>query len=105
LAELLHQSVYGRLAGYENVNDAERVSQDPSFRLIGSKKTRDRGAALTSRLQCSSAPMALGFPFNALAEFPLGEFHRDDMVEACVAGFPTPRVKRPAAPGRHRTMP
>src|ERR1035441_352936 len=51
LADLLRQSVYSRLAGYEDVNDAERLSQDPAFRLIGSKKVRERGAALTSRLQ------------------------------------------------------
>jgi hypothetical protein len=33
------------------VNDAERLSQDPTFRLIGSEKIWERGAALTSRLQ------------------------------------------------------
>jgi hypothetical protein len=32
-------------------NDAERLSQDPTFRLIGSEKIRERGTALTSRLQ------------------------------------------------------
>jgi Transposase DDE domain group 1/Protein kinase domain len=51
LADLLRQSVYSRLAGYEDVNDAARVSQDPTFRLIGSEKIWDRGAAQTSRLQ------------------------------------------------------
>ena len=51
LADLLRQSIYGRLAGYEDVNDAERLSQDPTFRLIGSEKIWERGAALTSRLQ------------------------------------------------------
>ena len=51
LADLLRQSVYSRLAGYEDVNDAERLSQDPTFRLIGSEKIWDRGVALTSRLQ------------------------------------------------------
>jgi len=50
-ADLLRQSVYSRIAGYEDVNDAERLSQDPSFRLIGSEKIWERGAALTSRLQ------------------------------------------------------
>jgi hypothetical protein len=50
LADLLRQSVYSRLAGYEDVNDAERLSQDPTFRLIGSEKIWERGAALTSRL-------------------------------------------------------
>jgi DDE family transposase len=51
LADLLRQSVYSRLAGYEDVNDAERLSRDPTFRLIGSRKIWERGAALTSRLQ------------------------------------------------------
>ena len=51
LADLLRQSVYSRLAGYEDMNDAERLSHDPTFRLIGSEKIWERGAALTSRLQ------------------------------------------------------
>ena len=51
LADLLRQSVYSRLAGYEDLNDAERLSQDPTFRLIGSRKIWERGAGLTSRLQ------------------------------------------------------
>ena len=50
LADLLRQSVYSRLAGYEDLNDAVRVSADPTFRVIGSPKLWDRGAALTSTL-------------------------------------------------------
>ncbi len=50
VADLLRQSVYSRLAGYEDLNDAVRVSADPTFRLIGSPKRWDRGAALTSTL-------------------------------------------------------
>ena len=50
LADLLRQSVYSRLAGYEDLNDAVRVSADPTFRLIGSPKRWDRGGALTSTL-------------------------------------------------------
>ena len=46
----MRQSIYSRLAGYEDVNDAVRVSADPTFRLIGSQKIWDRGAALTSTL-------------------------------------------------------
>jgi hypothetical protein len=34
-ADLFRQSVYSRVAGYEDVNDAERLAQDPAFRLIG----------------------------------------------------------------------
>jgi len=50
LPDLLRQSIYSRLAGYEDVNDAERLSQDPTFRLIDPKKIWERGAALPSRL-------------------------------------------------------
>ena len=50
LADLLRQSVYSRLAGYEDLNDAVRVSADPTFRLIGSPTRWDRGAALPSTL-------------------------------------------------------
>ena len=51
LSDLLRQSIYSRLAGYEDVNDDARLSQDPTFRLIGSRKIWERGAALTSRWQ------------------------------------------------------
>jgi hypothetical protein len=57
IVDLLRQSVYSRLAGYEDVNDAERLAQDPSFRLIGSEKIWDRGAALPSQLQSFEAQM------------------------------------------------
>lgn len=46
--DLLRQSVYSRVAGYADVNDAARLAQDPTFRLIGSDKIWQRGAALTS---------------------------------------------------------
>src|SRR5665811_2245319 len=57
MADLLRQSVYSRLAGYEDMNDAERLSPDPTFRLIGSEKIWERGAALTSRLQTFETEM------------------------------------------------
>ena len=57
LSDLFRQSVYSRLAGYEDVNDAERVSQDPTFRLTGSEKLWERGAALTSRLRSFETAM------------------------------------------------
>lgn len=50
LADLLRQSVYSRLAGYEDLNDAARLSADPTFRLIGSEKVWEWGVALTSTL-------------------------------------------------------
>jgi hypothetical protein len=50
LGDLLRQSVYSCLAGYEDLNDAERLATAPTFRLIGSAKIWHRGAALTSTL-------------------------------------------------------
>ena len=38
LTDLLRQSVYSRLAGYEDLNHAARLSQDPTFRPIGSQE-------------------------------------------------------------------
>jgi hypothetical protein len=46
LADLLRQSIYSRLAGYEDVNDAAGLPQDPTFRLIGSRKIWERGPAV-----------------------------------------------------------
>jgi hypothetical protein len=50
LTGLLRQSVYGRLAGYEDVNDAERLSRDPAMRAIVDRKGLDRRAASTSQM-------------------------------------------------------
>ena len=47
---LLRQSVYGRLAGYEDVNDAERLGRDPAMRWIVDGKAVERGGASTSQM-------------------------------------------------------
>lgn len=50
LTNLLRQSVYGRLAGYEDVNDAARLSRDPATRAIVDRKGLDRRAASSSQM-------------------------------------------------------
>ena len=47
---LLRQSVYGRLAGYEDTNDAERLSVDPSMRYVVGGRARAKQAASTSQM-------------------------------------------------------
>ena len=47
---LLRQSVYGRLAGYEDVNDANRLGRDPAMRWIVCGKAIERGGASTSQM-------------------------------------------------------
>ncbi len=47
---LLRQSVHGRLAGYEDVNDADRPGRDPAMRWIVGGKAVERGGASTSQM-------------------------------------------------------
>ena len=47
---LLRQSIYSRLAGYEDVNDAERLCIDPAMRTIVGGRAKDIQAASTSEM-------------------------------------------------------
>src|SRR5271167_83362 len=50
LVGLLRQSVFGRLAGYEDVNDAERLRHDPTMRWIVGGKAAHSNAASPSQM-------------------------------------------------------
>ena len=50
LAGLLRQSVFGRLAGYEDVNDAGRLAHDPTMRAVVDRTGLDRQAASASQM-------------------------------------------------------
>ena len=50
LASLLRQSVYSRLAGYEDVNDGHRLSVDPTMRRITGKKIDKKNAASANKM-------------------------------------------------------
>jgi hypothetical protein len=50
LVGLLRQSVFGRLAGYEDVNDAERLRHDPAMRWIVGGKATSGAAASPSQM-------------------------------------------------------
>src|SRR5262252_2765068 len=50
LVALLRQSVFGRLAGYEDVNDAERLRHDPAMRWIVGGKAALSAAASPSQM-------------------------------------------------------
>ena len=45
LVPLLRQSIYSRLAGYDDTNDAERLAQDPAMRVVVGWQGSDRNAA------------------------------------------------------------
>jgi len=50
LVGMLRQSVFGRLAGYEDVNDAERLRHDPAMRWIVGGKAALGAAASPSQM-------------------------------------------------------
>jgi hypothetical protein len=47
---LFRQSVFGRIGGYEDVNDAERLGRDPAMRWVVGGKAVERQAASTSQM-------------------------------------------------------
>jgi hypothetical protein len=47
---LLRQSVFGRLTGYEDVNDAERLSRDPAMRWVVGDRAIQGAAASASEM-------------------------------------------------------
>src|SRR5512147_621480 len=50
LAALLRQSLFSRLAGYEDLNDAQRLRVDPALRTVVGGRARDHAAASTSEI-------------------------------------------------------
>jgi len=59
LAGLLRQSVYARLAGYQDVNDQEALGRDPVMRAVIGRKALERNAAsqnTVSRFETETLP-------------------------------------------------
>ena len=50
LVPLLRQSIYSRLAGYDDTNDAERLSQDPAMRVVVGWQGSEQTGASTSEM-------------------------------------------------------
>ena len=65
LVGLLRQSVYSRLTGYEDTNDAERLAGDPAMRVVVGDRGIDRSAAST----------------NTMSRFETGVLTQDGNVE------------------------
>ena len=69
LASLLRQSVYSRLAGYEDVNDAHRLSVDPTMRRITGKKIDKKNAASANTMgRFETQMLSVKDHFKALSE-------------------------------------
>jgi len=50
LVPLLRQSIFSRLAGYDDTNDADRLAQDPAMRVVVGWQGSERKAASTSEI-------------------------------------------------------
>ena len=50
MVALLRQSIFSRLAGDEDTNDAERLSVDPTMRYVVGGRAGERHAASTSQM-------------------------------------------------------
>src|SRR5438552_17944773 len=69
LAGLFRQSVFGRLAGYEDVNDAERLHHDPAMRwIVGGKAAQDHAASPSQMGRFETQWLAAPKNFAALAD-------------------------------------
>ena len=63
------QSVFGRLGGYEDVNDADRLGRDPAMRRIVGGKAVERQAASSSQMgRFETALLATDANIEALAD-------------------------------------
>ena len=71
LVGLLRQSVFGRLAGYEDVNDADRLCCDPAMRwVVGGKAPMDRAASASQMGRFETEWLAGPENLAALADLP-----------------------------------
>ena len=83
LPDLLRQSIYSRLAGYEDTNDAKRLAEDPACRMLASRERRKTSVALTSTLHW--------FETDVLAEEHLAHLNTE-LVQRAATRSPTRRV-------------
>src|SRR5260221_2012786 len=71
LVGLLRQSGFGRLAGYEDVNDAERLCRDPAMRwVVGGRAPMGRAASGSPMGRFQTQWLTRTANFAALAHLP-----------------------------------
>ncbi len=71
LAGFLRQSVFSRLAGCEDVNDADRLCRDPVMRqLVGGRAVKQGAASASAMGRFETAMLTQPGNLNALADLP-----------------------------------
>jgi len=71
LVGLLRQSVFGRLAGYEDVNDADRLCRDPAMRwVVGDRAIKGAAASASQMGRFETEWLTRPENFATLADLP-----------------------------------
>ena len=71
LAALLRQSIFSRLAGYEDVNDADRLCRDPVMRrLVGGRAVKHGAASASAMGRFETAMLTRHENLSALIDLP-----------------------------------
>ena len=71
MTALLRQSIYGRLAGYEDTNDTDRLCVAPAMRQIVGGRAKERTAASTSQMaRFETEILTLDENLEALMDLP-----------------------------------
>ena len=71
LTGLLRQSMFGRLAGYEDVNDAERLCRDPTMRwVVGDRAITGSAASASQMGRFETKWLSRPENFTTLADLP-----------------------------------
>jgi len=71
LEGLMRQSVYSRLAGYEDTNDADRLSVDPAMRhVVGGRASEHRAAPTSQMGRFETEVLTQGHNLSELAMLP-----------------------------------
>ena len=74
------QSVFGRLGGYEDVNDADRLGRDPAMRWIVGGKAIERQAASTSQMgRFETELLATDANIEVLADMSCSKFRNNEV--------------------------
>ena len=65
----LRQAVFGRLAGYEDVNDADRLGRDPAMRwVVGGRAVTEQAASTSQMGRFETSAMTSPTNLTALAD-------------------------------------
>jgi hypothetical protein len=83
LTAQIRQAIFGRLAGYEDVNDADRLAHDPAMRwVVGGRAVVDQAASASQMGRFETEVLTQEANLNALAELCPGAGSRPCMLAA-----------------------